>query len=104
MTSNPSSVNALDPYVRPPPLAFDLFVADRTPVFARLSALPHIHPFSQGYSPLHLASDRNHPDLVKLLLSKGADRTLLDPDGMTALEMVTTNGEGWKEVRKMLER
>ena len=28
----------------------------------------------QGYTPLHLAADRGHTNLVKLLLGVGADR------------------------------
>jgi len=40
---------------------------------------------------------------VRFLLSKGADRTLLDSDGTTALKMAEANGEGWEEVRKLLE-
>ncbi|KAL7409074.1 acyl CoA binding protein-domain-containing protein [Mrakia frigida] len=65
------------------------------------SSINSLDPY--GYSPLHLASDRNHSELVRFLLSKGADRTLRDSDGTTALEMAQANGEGWEEVRRLLE-
>ncbi|PSR75878.1 hypothetical protein PHLCEN_2v8792 [Hermanssonia centrifuga] len=40
-----------------------------------------------GYTPLHLASDRGHVLVVKLLLSQGSDWSLKDPDDFTALEL-----------------
>lgn len=36
-----------------------------------------------GYTPLHLASDRGHLEMVKLLLAKGADKSIKDPDDFT---------------------
>jgi len=30
----------------------------------------------KGYTPLHLAADRGHLDVVKLLLSKGVDKSI----------------------------
>lgn len=44
-----------------------------------------------GFTPLHLAADRGHADAVALLLSKGADKTILDPDDQTALEIATVS-------------
>ncbi|QRW00381.1 acyl-CoA-binding protein [Ceratobasidium sp. AG-Ba] len=41
------------------------------------------------YTPLHLAADRGHLNVVRLLLSKGADASLKDQDGDTALEIAT---------------
>lgn len=41
------------------------------------------------YTPLHLAADRGHLDIVRLLLSRGADVNLKDQDGDTALEIAT---------------
>lgn len=35
-----------------------------------------LKPFLKGYTPLHLAADRGHLDIVKLLLSKGVDKSI----------------------------
>jgi len=40
-----------------------------------------------GYSPLHLACDRGHFDMVKLLIEKGASTTIKDSDDLTAHEL-----------------
>ncbi|TEB35145.1 ankyrin [Coprinellus micaceus] len=45
-----------------------------------------------GYTPLHLACDRGHLDVVKLLLEKGADRSIQDPDEFTPLELAEVAG------------
>ncbi|KAF9455129.1 ankyrin [Macrolepiota fuliginosa MF-IS2] len=45
-----------------------------------------------GYTPLHLAADRGHLDIVKLLLSKGVDKSIKDPDDMAALELARIVG------------
>ncbi|BGP40721.1 hypothetical protein JCM10449v2_004683 [Rhodotorula kratochvilovae] len=42
---------------------------------------------SYGYAPIHLATDRGHAATVKVLLAAGADRSLPDEDGNTALDL-----------------
>ncbi|GAA5838260.1 hypothetical protein JCM5353_005764 [Sporobolomyces roseus] len=42
---------------------------------------------SYGYSALHLATDRGHTEIVKLLLAHGANGTATDEDGNTPLDL-----------------
>jgi len=71
----------------------------------------------KGYTPLHLAADRGHLDVVKLLLSKGVDKSIKvkytpilarylthvasqDPDDMTAIDLARV--VGYKEIISVL--
>ncbi|TFY73888.1 hypothetical protein EWM64_g10126 [Hericium alpestre] len=45
-----------------------------------------------GYTPLHLASDRGHLAITKLLLQKGADKDWKDPDEFTPVELANFAG------------
>ncbi|TFK41261.1 hypothetical protein BDQ12DRAFT_432381 [Crucibulum laeve] len=53
-----------------------------------------------GYAPLHLACDRGNIEIVRLLLSKGANRTVKDPDGFTLQELAQEAGH--KEIESIL--
>lgn len=85
----------------------DMYVIPSALLLSRLTELdlPFLSlPFLlQGLTPLHLAADRNHPELVKILLEHGADKEAKDrEDGMTAREMVAPLGKGYEEVLKLL--
>ncbi|RDB29264.1 Acyl-CoA-binding domain-containing protein 2 [Hypsizygus marmoreus] len=45
-----------------------------------------------GYTALHLACDRGHLHVVRVLLSKGANPTIKDPDGLSALDLAQIAG------------
>jgi len=55
---------------------------------------------SQGASPLILAAERGHKDVVQLLLTSGADPNLADEDGFTPL--LDAVDDGHFEVAKLL--
>ena len=47
------------------------------------------HP---GWAPIHYAAFNDKPDMVRYLLSKGADKDALAPNGYTALMMAARGG------------
>ncbi|MNX42613.1 RNA polymerase sigma factor SigA [compost metagenome] len=47
---------------------------------------------ARGLTPLMLSASRNKPEVCKLLLSAGADQSLLDPSGRTAFEIAVAAG------------
>jgi len=47
---------------------------------------------SDGYTALHLASDRGHLEVVEFLVRAKADQDLKDPDGLTARELAELAG------------
>lgn len=54
-----------------------------------------------GYAPIHLACDRGHLEVVRLLLSRGANRDIKDPDNLSPLEL--SQEAGHDEIAKLLE-
>ncbi len=55
-----------------------------------------------GYTPLHVAAWRNHPEAVELLLSAGADPVVPCEAGKTPLDIAEENG--YREVASLLKR
>lgn len=56
---------------------------------------------SDGYTALHLASDRGHLEAVNLLVGAKADLDIKDPDGLTARELAEMAGH--EDVAKRLQ-
>jgi len=46
-----------------------------------------------GYTALHLACDRGNIDMVRLLLKKGADHRVKDPDNLSPIELAKEAGQ-----------
>jgi len=46
-----------------------------------------------GYTALHLACDRGNIDMVRLLLKKGADHSIKDPDDFSPIELAKEAGQ-----------
>lgn len=68
----------------------------------------NIH-FDNGETPLMTACRNNHPEIIELLVSSGADLNMVNPDGMTAMTLLrlqmgfndTFHSEDQKNLRKM---
>lgn len=54
-----------------------------------------------GNTALIQAVDRGHPDVVRLLVEKGADLNAKNKDGMTALSLAESRG--YEEVVRILK-
>lgn len=50
-----------------------------------------VAPDNDGDTLLHIASRYNYIEIVRLLLSHQADRTIVNDDGHTALDVATTD-------------
>ncbi len=55
-----------------------------------------------GYTPLHVASWRNHPEAVETLLDAGANPALRCENGKTPLDIAEENG--YRAVASVLKR
>lgn len=51
-----------------------------------LTLLRGLTMICQGFTPLHLATDRGHTHVVRFLLESGADKSIQDTEGATALD------------------
>ncbi|KJA26065.1 hypothetical protein HYPSUDRAFT_347469 [Hypholoma sublateritium FD-334 SS-4] len=72
-----------------------------------LETLLTIHPETDlnaldefGYAPIHLACDRGNVEVVKILLERGVDLAIKDPDDLTPLEL--SQEAGHNEIEKLL--
>jgi len=45
-----------------------------------------------GFTALHLAADRGYIDIVKILIAKGANLGIKDPDDLTAISLAQVAG------------
>lgn len=59
-----------------------------------------------GWTPLHLAVQARRTDVVRLLLIKGANKTLKNKDGLTPLDLCLYSGQDTKtyELIKLLKK
>lgn len=44
---------------------------------------------SRWENPLHLAAEKGHPEVLRLLLAAGAEKEKVTQDGATALQLAT---------------
>ena len=56
----------------------------------------------QGFTPLHFAAQSNKPEVVRLLVARGADFDRVNRVGNTALGLAVFNSEGRGEVIETL--
>ena len=59
--------------------------------------MPHIYiniKGSNGETPLHKAAKNGHVDMVKLLISNGANKNIKNNDGKTAKDIAAENVKG----------
>ena len=54
-----------------------------------------------GYTPLHVAAWRNHPEAIELLLNAGANRSARCEQGKTPLDIAEEND--YREVARLFE-
>lgn len=46
----------------------------------------------KGWAPIHYAAFENHPEVIRYLVAKGADKDALAPNGYSALMLATRGG------------
>jgi Mg2+ and Co2+ transporter CorA len=74
---------------------------DRVKTFLKNDLNPNLRDFADQ-SPLHLAVRKNHTQVVRLLLSNGADVCLQNSNGMTALHFAVTSNPKTGAIIEML--
>jgi Mg2+ and Co2+ transporter CorA len=74
---------------------------DRVKALLKEDPNPNLHDSAQQ-SPLHLAVRKNHTQVVRLLLSNGADVSLPNIGGMTALHFAVTSNPKTGAIIEML--
>ncbi|KAJ2391319.1 Transcription factor mbp1, partial [Coemansia sp. RSA 2559] len=80
----------------PLPTDFERFV-QRDASLEPNSIVPNARGLADGKRYLHVASANAHWDVVRLLVSRGADTTMADCDGLTALMAAASVACAWKQ-------
>ena len=57
---------------------------------------------AKGETALHTVARSDGPEMVPMLLKRGADKSLRTPEGKTALELAEAKGGGWKTTADLL--
>lgn len=64
-----------------------IYKGDQARVHELLAMKARVNFFEQGFTPLHLAVERGYPDIVRMLVSRGADIEAQNSEGKTPVEI-----------------